>query len=395
MATEQGIIVALVAAVALLLVAVLVLAAYLLGSRGRGRRVGKGDLVPLPPATTTGTTTAPVVLPDTISPAIQDLRAELRGALADVQQKVLDLQTRAAAETAAEQARRGAEDRAWGAIQRVETLLSGIGQASTSIQQTLQEQVSGALRELGAIKMLQAEERQRWTEEDRAFTSLQQLANVMLGSARKGAAGERLVREALSGLPPQWLITNHRVAGRPVEFAIHLPDGHILPVDSKVVAQAELDALAQEQDPDRRRQLEKVVQDKVAAKAAEVRQYIDDRAPGFAIAAVPDAAYAVCGAALSRAYHEQHVLVVPYSLLLPFVLMVYEQHRHTGVDWESERLARLLSAAHGHVQRAQHELNGRLGNALTQLKNGHEELAAALAEAARALGQMRASTAEE
>lgn len=379
MANDQAILIGLGAAVGVLLLALALVTGLLLG-RTRGRQVAqvaKGDLVPLAPAT------------DMLAPVLQDVRAELRGAIATLDQKVFELQGRVTQDLAAVQARRGAEDRAWESIQRVETALAGLGQSSSTIQQTLQDQVTSALREIGAIKALQAEERQRWAEEDRAFGALQRLTAVMLGSKRAGETGERLVQEALGNLPQQWLIPNHRVNGKSVEFAVRLPDGHILPIDSKVVAREELAALDQA-EPDRRRSLERSIQEKVAGKAAEVRQYLDERSVGFGIAAVPDAAYGVCGPILSRTYQEQHVLLVPYSLLLPFVLMVYEQHRHTEVDMDGERQVRLLAAAQAHLERAQQEINGRLGTALTQLQNARGELSTELTEAARALGQIRA-----
>lgn len=379
MANDQVLLIGLSIAVGVLMLA-LALAAGLLLGRSRSRQVvqvAKGDLVPIAPTT------------DMLSPVLQELRAELRGVLGTLVQKVLELQGRVTEESAAGQARRGTEDRAWESIQRVETALAGLGQSSSTIQQTLQDQVANALREIGAIRALQTEERQRWAEEDRAFGALQRLTAVMLGSKRAGETGERLVQEALGNLPQQWLIPNHRVNGKSVEFAVRLPDGHILPIDSKVVAREELAALDQA-EPDRRRPLERSIQEKVAGKAAEVRQYLDERSVAFGIAAVPDAAYSVCGPILSRTYQEQHVLLVPYSLLLPFVLMVYEQHRHAGVDMDGERQARLLAAAQAHLERALHEINGRMGGALKQLRSGHEELAMELAEAARALGQIRA-----
>lgn len=379
MANDQAILIGLGAAVGVLLLALALVTGLLLG-RSRGRQVvpvAKGDLVPLAPAT------------DTLAPVLQDVRAELRGAIATLDQKVFELQGRVAQDLAAVQARRAAEDRAWESIQRVETALAGLGQSSSTIQRTLQDQVTSALREIGAIKTAQTEERQRWSREDDAFGQLQRLTAVMLGSRGAGEAGERLVYEALGSLPQQWLIPNHRVNGKSVEFAVRLPDGHILPIDSKVVAGEELAALDQV-EPDRRRSLERSIREKVADKAAEVRQYLDERSVGFGIAAVPDAAYGVCGPILSRTYQEQHVLLVPYSLLLPFVLMVYEQHRHTEVDMDGERQARLLAAAQAHLERAQQEINGRLGTALTQLQNARGELSSELTEAARALGQIRA-----
>ncbi len=345
--SDQQIILALAAAGGLLLLTLLLVIGYLLGSRSRRHQpapIDKGQLTPID-------LSALAALPgvDALAPAFNTLSAQL----GEVREKVQLLQTSAAVE----EERRRQEASVWETIRNVDRTLS----------------------------TFQTEERQRWGPEDSAFTSLQRLTAVMLGSARVGATGERLVQDALRGLPPQWLLSNHRVAGKPVEFAVKLPDGHILPIDSKVAAQDELDRLGQTADPDERKRLEKAIQSAVLSRVSEVHQYIDDRAPGFGVAAISDGAYAVAGPVLSRAYTENRVLVVPYSLVLPFVLLVYEQHRQSPLRLDEARQARLLADIAQHLERAEQEINGRLGNAFTQLDNGRKEIARSLSDARRAV----------
>jgi DNA recombination protein RmuC len=237
-----------------------------------------------------------------------------------------------------------------------------------------------------------AEDGRRPLEEQRAqgsYEVLQRLSATLLGSARAGAAGERIVGEALGALPPQWLITDHKVGSKVVEYAIKLPDGLILPIDSKVVAQTDLDELDRIDDPRKREAKEKQIRSDVFRRVAEVRQYVDGRTPGFAIAAVSDAAYRLCGGILPAAYKDYQALVVPYSLLAPFVLMIYEQHRRSGVDLDAAQQARALAEAENHLKRATDELNGRMSGALTQFRNGYEELSQELARAGRALESIR------
>jgi DNA recombination protein RmuC len=349
-------------------VVVLLLAvAYLLGSRARGRSSGKLDTPPLslPPQA------------EALRPALESLQTqlvELRQGLGDVQGKVEQVRTSA-------EARRGPEDQAWQAIQQVQNNLTALGQLP-QVQQSLQEQVASALRDLEAIKG-------RQPQEEAAYGMLQRLSAVLLGSATAGAAGERVVAEALGALPPQWLVNDHRVAGKEVEFAVRLPDGLLLPIDSKVVAQSELDALDRTEDVAQRKSLENALRGKVLNKAREVTKYIDERSAGFAIAALPDAAYRLCGPILPQAYQDHRALLVPYSLLAPFVLMVYEQHRRGGIDLESARVAHLLADAETHLDRAAQVLNGHLGDALTRLSNGRDSLSRELGEAARAVALLR------
>jgi hypothetical protein len=342
LSTDQIIIVVLAAIVLLLL-------AYLAGSRLRRRDPKAGQL-------------APVTLPpgaEALAPAFGELRTQLGELRGQIEQLRLA--------SAATEARRTQEEQAWQAIQRVE-------------------------HDLAKIREVQAAEAQRWTAEDDAFKALQRLTAVMLGSATSGAAGERVAQEKLEALPPQWRVTNHTVNGRTVEFAVRLPDGLFLPIDSKVVAQSELDALEREQDPKRREQLERAVQRKALEKAAEVRQYVDERSAGFAIMAVSEAVYQLCGSVLPEAYQKHRALMVPYGLLVPFVLMVYEQHRHGG-DLDTARVGRLLADAQEHLERAAQVLNGHLSGALTQLNNAHDRLGRELAAAAGDLEQIRGAAA--
>jgi DNA recombination protein RmuC len=334
----------------------------------RGRS-GKSGALQLPPGA------------EALAPAFAELRAQL----GDLRSQLEEVRR---SEAAAE-ARRGQEDAAFGAIARLEQSLTKLD-ALPTLQQSMQEQVSSALRDLASLRELQAATKARWTREDDAFASLQRLSAILGGSSSSGAAGERIVREVLDSLPPQWRITQHVVAGKPVEFAVKLPDGLILPIDSKVVGQAELDELRGEQDVERRRRKEKAVCDQVLQKAGEIRKYIDERSVGFGIIAVPDPAYDVSGPILSKAYQEQHAIVVPYRLLAPFVLMVYEQHRHAGA-YDGARISRLLLDAQSHIERASQLLNGQLSSALTQLANGRDRLSGELAAASLAMDQARVS----
>ncbi len=245
--------------------------------------------------------------------------------------------------------------------------------------------VQGKLEQL---RLASAADEARRPREDQAFASMQQLTAKLLGSANAGATGERIVEDALKALPPQWLLTDHMVANKKVEFAVRLPDGLILPIDSKVVAQSDLAALDEAQNGQREK-IEARIRSNVLQRSGEVRQYVDARTPGFAIAAVLDAAYRLSAPVAARAYQEFQVILVPYSLVLPFVLMVYEQHRRAGMDLDAANQAKLLADAETHVKRALQELNGRVGRAFVELTNGRDALAQELGGASRALDLIR------
>jgi len=348
----------LIAGIAGLGALVVLLLGFLLGGRGRNR-----GGVSLPPGA------------EALAPAF----VELRNQIGDLTKMVNDIRV----DTAGEDARRKQEDQAWDRLTRVETTLP-------TIQQSLQSQLAEALRDLGTIRELQAAERQRWSTEDNAFTELQRLTSVMLGSATAGAAAERMVDELLKALPAQWRIGNHSVNGKTVEFAVRLPDGQILPIDSKVVAQAELSTLKSATDNRQREGLKQDIQKKVLAKAGEVQKYVDARSVGFAIVAVSDATYAVSGPILPEAFQKHRALLVPYSLLAPFVLMIYEQHRHGG-SVDAAQLTRLLGETQRHLMEASDILNSHLSGAITTLSNARDRLSRELAAAAVTLEQSRGS----
>jgi DNA recombination protein RmuC len=266
-------------------------------------------------------------------------------------------------------------------------------EALAPIFQTLQGQLGDVTSKLEQLRVVAAAEEARRPQVDQAYASLQQLTAKLLGSANAGATGERIVEDALSVLPPQWLITDHRVANKPVEFAVRLPDGLVLPIDSKVVAQSDLVALDGAQNGQREK-LEGRIRTNVLQRAGEVRQYVDGRTPGFAIAAIPDAAYRLSAPVLPRAYQEYQVVIVPYSLLLPFVMLCYEQHRRHGVDLDAANQVKLLAEAETHIKRALQELNGRIGRAFVELTNGRDALGQELSDAGRALDLIRAGAAQ-
>ncbi len=200
--------------------------------------------------------------------------------------------------------------------------------------------------------------------EDDARHSLRRLEAVIAGSPSRGAAGENILEEAFRSLPPDMVRRNVWVGGKVVEFGLCLPGGKLLPIDSKWPASAALQQLADpEVPPDRRAQLGAVVERDVERRVREVGQYIDPAITvPFAVAAVPDAAYAVCRSVFAEA-HRRHVTIVGYSMALPYLLLLHQLHlqfaRGIGMDdvqaclLEIERQVDALDAALEHrVQRA-------------------------------------------
>jgi DNA recombination protein RmuC len=182
-----------------------------------------------------------------------------------------------------------------------------------------------------ALDELRVRDEERRRQDQSARDSLHRLETAFLGASSRGRAGENVVWEALSALPPDMVDSGFRVNGKVVEFSLRLPDGRRLPVDSKWTAAAELEALEAADGEDRRR-LAQTVERAVAARAREVSKYLDPAATTpFAVAAIPDGAYDVLRKAHLDAF-AVGVLLVPYSSALPVLLALYALCCRLGDD---------------------------------------------------------------
>jgi hypothetical protein len=222
-----------------------------------------------------------------------------------------------------------------------------------------------------AVEGLRVREEERRDREDQAWSVLHRVASVLAGSQRTGRAGENVLLESLSHLPPSLLVRDFRVNGRVVEFGLVLPDGRRLPVDSKWPAERELLALAECEDPSERDRLIRVIERTVAERAREVAGYRDPAVTApFAVAAVPDAAYAVLRKAHADAYR-QGVVVIPYSMALPVILFLHGIVARFGAAGDVDACLGDLAALLDSVETT---LENKVAKAATMLTNGAEEL---------------------
>jgi hypothetical protein len=239
-----------------------------------------------------------------------------------------------------------------------------------------------------ALDTLRVREEERRDREEEAWSVLHRVASVLAGSQRTGRAGENVLLDSLSHLPPSMLVRDFRVNGRVVEFGLVLPDGRRLPVDSKWPAERELLALADCDEPAERDRLIRLIERTVADRAREVAGYRDPAVTApFAVAAVPDAAYAVLRKAHADAYR-QGVVVIPYSMALPVVLFLHGIVARFGAAGDVDAclgdLAGLLDAVEA-------TLENKVAKAATMLTNGSEELRGQVGKARATLVRARVS----
>ena len=255
---------------------------------------------------------------------------------------------------------------------REATLLGLAGAA-----QDLQGRLAQAQRSLAEVKAI---EQARGSQLDRATDSLRRLELVVAGSGARGAAGENILARAFAQIPPDLLDTNVAFGGRVVEYALRLPEGRLLPVDSKWTSAAELAALETAEDGDEARRLREHIAREVRQRIREMAKYLDpERTLSLAVLAVPDAVHMAVPETHAEGW-QQGVLVVPYSLALPFLLCLYRLAVRFQPGPEAEDVAVRLSQVADALRRMDEELEGRLSRALVQAANARDALRGELAE---------------
>ena len=251
--------------------------------------------------------------------------------------------------------------------------------------QGLRGEIGAAQRALAEVKAL---EQGRARQMDQAADSLRRLEAVVAGSGTRGAAGENILAGALSQLPPDLLETNVSFGSKIVEYALRLPGGRFIPVDSKWTSVASLERLAETDDiQERRRLVEQVARD-VRTRIRDMAKYLDpERTLSLGLLAVPDAAYAAATGIPAEGYREG-VLVVPYSLALPYLLALYRLAVRFGSTVDTDRLASRLRSLDDALRRLDEEVEGRLSRGLVQIQNARDEMRDRVAEALRATDRL-------
>ena len=242
----------------------------------------------------------------------------------------------------------------------------------------------GRVREL--VEGLRASSEARVRAEEPVWHAVRRIESVLAGKGSRGRAGENLLEEALAHLPPGMLVRDFGVGGRRVEFALVLPDGRRLPVDSKWTAVRELEELRGESDEARRSTLCKRIEDEVSRRAREAEAYLDPTlTTPFAVACVPDAAFAVCRKAHADAF-TRGVILVPYASALPVLLALYALAARYGAGDEVQGC---LAELEGLISAMAQTLENKVARATTMLQNASDEWRTHVGKARGALARGR------
>ncbi len=200
------------------------------------------------------------------------------------------------------------------------------------------------------------EERKRLDELNQEM--IRRIDHIISGTKTKGLAGENIVSETLKHFPSDMVVRNYKLKNKEVEFGLVLSDGKVVPIDSKWSSSDNLDELADEEDVGKRQSLINSIQRDVKHRIQEVSAYIDsEKTAPLAICTVPDAVYSVSPNLHPFAY-KKNVVLVSYSLLLPYLLTLYHLHLQYSRDYDIENLTHYLMD----IRRRTDELNDILEN---------------------------------
>jgi DNA recombination protein RmuC len=241
----------------------------------------------------------------------------------------------------------------------------------TAAQQGLRTEI-GQTREL--VAQIQAADQIRETHEQEARKVLKRLETVLAGTKSRGIAGENILAGVLLQLPPELLEMNLTINNKPVEFALRLPHGRLLPIDSKWPALSALERLQDAEDPAQRKALVEEIQGEVKKKVREVVKYLDPhRTIQLGVLAVPDAVFELCVEAHVEAF-KQGIVIISYTQAIPYLLSLLQVVLRFGTEVDTARLSQALRTIGDALEKMDAEVDGRLSRTITQLQNSREDL---------------------
>lgn len=269
-------------------------------------------------------------------------------------------------------------------------VIQGLKERVESVEGRIPRNLTGSVDRLqeGLVK-LETEFRARREAEERNQTSIRKIEAVLAGSQSRGAAGEVVLAEAFAQFPPEMGETQFKVNGKPVEFALVLPNKKRLAIDSKWPALKELEQYAHATDEKERDELLAKIEKAVSKKVEEVSKYVDPASTvGVAVAAIPDAAYFACRTAHLDAYRRR-VLLMPYSLTIPFLLALYNLHMQFARSVDLENLQAYLSQIDTYLDQFEERLENSVERGATMVQNAYQELRQRIGQMRGALAYLR------
>jgi DNA recombination protein RmuC len=278
-------------------------------------------------------------------------------------------------------------------LQAQQTQLAVLGEKLAHLEPVTQNISTSLNTQLGEVKQnlgaLQAHVQARLEVEQRTSASVSRLEAVIAGTQTKGSAGENVVEQVFAKLPPEWQERGFTVKGKQVEFAFRLPNGLVVPIDSKWPATNLIEQFVAAEDPEAQKRLKADIEHAIRLKVKEVSKYVDPSVTmPFGIAVVPDAVYDLSGAVQAEAF-KSNVVLVSYSTFWPYLLLVYQTAVKAGRQIDFQKLDSFLKQVEAGMDALREELDGRFSRALTMLGNARDDMHAQIGTARGALTSLQ------
>jgi DNA recombination protein RmuC len=262
------------------------------------------------------------------------------------------------------------------------------------VTQTIQSTLTTKLGEVQqGLSAIYSNIKARQEVEQRTSDSISRLEAVIAGTQTKGSAGENVVELVFAKLPVEWQVRDFTVNGKTVEFGIRLPNNLIVPIDSKWPATHLIEQFISATDVNEQKRLKAEIDKSIIQKAKEVSKYIDPNLTmPFGIAVVPDSVYDL-SASVQADVFQLNVVLVSYSMFVPYLLLVVQTAIKTGENIDLQRLDAYLKQVQASVASLQEELDGRFSRALTMLGNSRDDMRASIGKAGGAITSLQITAA--
>jgi DNA recombination protein RmuC len=224
------------------------------------------------------------------------------------------------------------------------------------------------------LAALQATAKQQHELEVQTASSIHKLEVVLAGAQSKGAAGENIIENLLASLPVEWQARDFRVGTFTVEFGMRLPNGLVLPIDSKWVASSLLEQLEMAEEPGDLQRVRAQIESAVRARAREVNKYIGSNSTAnFGLVVVPDGVFEVCRRAQVDVFSESRVMVISHSLFVPYLLLIYQTALTSAKTIDMEQLDGYLEGTIQRLDQLQSDIV-RIDRAIVSLRRTRDRM---------------------
>lgn len=247
--------------------------------------------------------------------------------------------------------------------------------ASQEVQRTLKDELRHTADHLKNLTVASEEREQR----DQAYfknllEASKNIESVMRGSKTKGMAGENIVREILKIFPQGTMVYDFKIGSKVVEFGLKLPDGRILPIDSKIMASEELQELATSDNEDAKLRIIQKLELAVLRKAREVGEYISPPVTyERAIMAVPDSLHYLLKESIIKAHRDYGVLIISYSMTIPYILSFMDLQRKHSTHLDEERVKTFLEGLNLSLSKMDDILDNKVAKGNVMISNAYGE----------------------